>query len=88
MKQKTFVPLRDQQVSNEPRPVTTDQVDAALNGSEPLDERMVKLRKLREEHVNWANRQKETDGSPLTLYIDDAIFRLLREGDLDNVSAA
>ncbi|WP_300378593.1 hypothetical protein [Henriciella sp.] len=88
MKQKNFVPLREQNVSMEPRPVSTDQVDAVSNSSEPLDVRMAKLRDLRESHTDWASRQKETDGSPLTRYIDDAVLRLLREGDLEEVSAA
>ena len=85
MKRKSFTPLREQTVIMEPRPVTSDHVDAVLNASEPLDARMEKLRDLRESHAAWANRQKETDGRPLMRYIDDAIMRLLREGDLETL---
>ena len=88
MKRKSFVPLREQTVHMEPRPVTTDQVDAILNSSEALDARMVKLRDLREKHDNWASRQTETDGRPLLRYIDDGVLRLLRAGDLSEVQAA
>ena len=88
MKRKSFVPLREQTVHMEPRPVTTDQVDAVQNSSEPLDTRMAKLRELREQHMHWANRQPETDGRPLMRYIDDGMLRLLRQGDLNEVEAA
>ena len=85
MKKKPFVPLRDQDVKMEPRPVSTDQVDAILNSPDALDTRMEKLRDLRQRHADWADRQKETDGTPLKRYIDDGILRLLREGDLEEV---
>ncbi|RIJ15567.1 hypothetical protein [Henriciella mobilis] len=88
MKRKTFVPLREQTVNMEPRPVTTDQVDAVLNASGALDERMEKLRDLRQKHADWVNRQPETDGRPLMRYIDDGMLRLLRQGDLSEVEAA
>ncbi|WP_084395978.1 hypothetical protein [Henriciella aquimarina] len=88
MKQKSFVPLREQTVVMELRPVTTDQVDAVQNSSEALDVRMAKLRDLRQQHAEWANRQKETDGRPLLRYIDDGMIRLLRQGDLQKVEAA
>lgn len=88
MKRKSFTPLREQTVVMEPRPVTSDQVDAVLNSSEALDIRMAKLRELRESHDAWSKRQKETDGRPLMRYIDDAIMRLLRDGDLETLQAA
>lgn len=88
MKRKSFTPLREQTVNMEPRPVTSDQVDAVLNSSEALDVRMAKLRGLRESHAAWANRQPETDGRPLMRYIDDAVMRLLRHGDLETLNAA
>ena len=88
MRRKTFVPLRDQTVNMEPRPVTTDQVDAVMKASEPLDMRMSRLSKLRQKHSDWANRQPETDGRPLKRYIADGVLRLLREGDLSEVQAA
>ncbi|MEQ8559408.1 MAG: hypothetical protein RIB03_13905 [Henriciella sp.] len=88
MKRQRFVPLREQTVVMEPRPVTTDQVDAVQNSSEALDVRMAKLRDLRQQHAEWANRQKETDGAPLLRYIDDGMLRMLRQGDLEEVEVA
>lgn len=88
MKRRSFVPLREQTVVMEERPVMADQVDAILNSSLPLDIRMEKLRDLRRSHEDWANRQMETDGAPLLHYIDDAVLRLLREGDVTEVQAA
>lgn len=88
MKRNKFVPLRDQNVVMEPRPVSTDQVDAILRSTDPLDQRMDKLGTLRQKHDEWANRQPETDGRPLLRYIDDGILRLLREGDLSELQAA
>ena len=88
MKKKRFTPLREQTVIMEPRPVTSDQVDATLNSSDPLDTRMERLRDLRQSHADWASRQPETDGKPLMRYIDDAVMRLLRQGDLHELQAA
>jgi ABC-type amino acid transport substrate-binding protein len=86
MKRKSFTPLREQTINMEPRPVTTDQIDGVMNSSEALDVKMQKLNDLRQQHDDWASRQPETDGRPLLRYIDEAVKRLLQDGDLDKVS--
>ena len=80
MTRNTFTPLRDQEVVMEPRPVSTDQVDAILQSGDPLDRRMDKLGSLRQKHEDWANRQPETDGRPLLHYIDDGILQRTSHG--------
>ncbi|WP_084418636.1 hypothetical protein [Henriciella litoralis] len=88
MKNKKFTPLRDQEINMEPRPVTTDQIDGVVNSSEALDTKMAKLNDLRQQHDDWANRQPETDGKPLLRYIDEAVKRLLHEGDIKEIETA
>ncbi|MGB3627098.1 MAG: hypothetical protein WA989_14805 [Henriciella sp.] len=87
MRKKTHTPLRDQDVVMEPRPVTSDQVDGVMNSSEALDEKLEKLHEMRQQHDDWSNRQPETDGRPLLRYIDDAVSRLVQDGDVKNVSS-
>ncbi len=82
MKKKTFTPLSQQTINMEPRPVNTDQVDAVINSTEPMDAKMEKLRDIRHRFSNWASRQKETDGRPMLRYVDDAIKRIYHNGDL------
>ena len=88
MKKKKFTPLRDQTVNMEPRPVSPEQVDGVGMSSQRLDEKLDKLRDLRQMHADWAKRQPETDGRPLLRYIDGYIKRLLHEGDLKEIQAA
>lgn len=88
MKKKSFTPLSQQTINMEPRPVTTDQVDAVYNSTDALDTKMEKLRDIRRKFNDWATRQKETDGKPMLRYIDDAIAALLQEGDLKELQSA
>ncbi|MEM5517360.1 hypothetical protein WNY37_10380 [Henriciella sp. AS95] len=88
MKKKRFTPLREQTVTMEPRPVTSDQVDGVGMSSDDLDVKLEKLKELRQQHQDWSARQPETDGKPLLLYIDGYIKRLMHDGDLKEITAA